>query len=235
MITFSILKNINDTLSIGDEKYFIEYLNSFEGDNILEKYRNILKAWENDVSYTLSLSLDEKSVKVQLDYIINGIPENFGEPLRVSKNNMDVHIDIPKKFYQPYDIVPIYDIIHKITYGNTINLGDMDRIDRETVINKLPADIYTTILKKIGECQKIITYDNTNLKNISLNFLGNDPYLFLKGLFTPYGKDYYRDIIFHLSKRIDGNILLNSTMMDVEYYVEKLNTEQKTEPIPNLF
>lgn len=59
--------------------------------------------------------------------------------------------------------------------------------------------------------------------------MGNAPFNLLKGLCHPYGEDYYRDIIYHLSSKIDGNILLNSTMRDIDYYVDKLNTENTSE------
>jgi hypothetical protein len=222
-------------VSFGDESYFLDYLNSFSGDNILEKYKNILKAWENDVSFDLNLSLGEKSVKVQLSYIIAGIPDNFGEPIFIKNDKIEVLMDIPKKFNVVYENIPIYDIVHRIKYGVDLDLTRMTPEDRRTVIDNLPADLYNKLTEAIYSSNKIISYDNTNLADINLNFMSNDPYLFLRGLFTPYGKDYYRDIIFHLAKQIGSETLMESTMMDVEYYIDKLNESQPTETTQNLF
>jgi hypothetical protein len=51
------------------------------------------------------------------------------------------------------------------------------------------------------------------------------PYEMVKGLFFSYDMDYFRDIIYYLSKKIDGRILMESTMMDVEYYIDKMKTD----------
>jgi hypothetical protein len=81
---------------------------------------------------------------------------------------------------------------------------------------------------------KTVRFTNSSLKNIKVNFMSNAPYELLKGLCNPYGEDYYREIIYHLSSKIDGNILLNSTMRDIDYYVDKLNTENTSEKTPQL-
>ena len=81
MITFEKLKKISDTLSRNNEDYFVSYINEFEGDNIFEKFKSILSSWEQDVSYELSLSTTEKSVKIQLSYILNDLPQDMNELL----------------------------------------------------------------------------------------------------------------------------------------------------------
>ena len=47
-------------------------------------------------------------------------------------------------------------------------------------------------------------------------------------------KDYFLDIIYYLSRKIDGNILLNSTITDIEYYIDKMNIENSENEIPSL-
>jgi len=44
-----------------------------------------------------------------------------------------------------------------------------------------------------------------------------------------YSEDYFRDVVFVLSKRVDGRILMDSTMVDVEYYLKKLQEERETQ------
>jgi hypothetical protein len=44
--------------------------------------------------------------------------------------------------------------------------------------------------------------------------------------------DYFRDIIYYLSKKIDGEILMDSTIMDIEYYIDKMKGEAPTENMP---
>ena len=45
-----------------DEDFFMDYLNKFKGDNIHEKFVNILKNWEKYVSYTINFNIKEKNV-----------------------------------------------------------------------------------------------------------------------------------------------------------------------------
>ena len=45
-----------------DEEFFINYLNNFKGDNVYEKFTNILKNWEKNISYTINFRIKEKKL-----------------------------------------------------------------------------------------------------------------------------------------------------------------------------
>jgi hypothetical protein len=75
----------------------------------------------------------------------------------------------------------------------------------------------------------MIGFNNPILSNFKFNFLTNEPYLFLKGLFTNFGEEYFRDVIFHLSKRIGGDLLMMSTPSEIEYYIQKYSEEMKNQ------
>jgi len=82
------------------------------------------------------------------------------------------------------------------------------------------------IFTKISnDSSKVVTFNNPMLKNFRFNFLTNEPYVFLKHLFSNYSEDYFRDVIFHLSKKIDGKLLMDSTPLDIKYYIEKFSSE----------
>lgn len=236
MITFEKLKKISDTLSRNNEDYFVSYINEFEGDNIFEKFKSILNSWEQDVSYELSLSTTEKSVKIQLSYILNDLPQDMNEDIIIVDNHVKTTLNIPDVFRKYDDRIPIYDMIKRIEFSNLkVDLNGLSFKEKKELLDNLPAHVYNPLIKNIiNNKSKMIKLDNNILKDFNINFLSIDPYLFLKGLFMPYSSDYYKDIIYYLSKKIDGNILLNSTMMDIEYYVEKLNDESKQEGLPNL-
>jgi hypothetical protein len=102
--------------------------------------------------------------------------------------------------------------------------------ERKSIIDSLPAKVYNTILREILKNKsKIVGFDNSALSDFKFNFLTNDPYFFLKGLFGNFGEDYFRDVIFHLSKRVGGDILMSSTPSDIEYYIQKYSEEMKTQ------
>jgi len=232
-ITFSDLRNISDSLEKKDDRFLLNYLNSFEGDNVYEKFKNILICWESDISYTLDMSSSEKSTKLQLQFIIDAIPDEIGGYFQVSEGNFLAHMKIPDKFTRDEDIVPIYELIESLEISG-VNIKPKDLENGREVVDNLPANIYNKLFKAIlNNRDNLVSFGGESF-NFSVNFLTNDPYMFLRGLFTPYGKDYFRDIIYHLSNKIDSHILMDSTIHDVEYYVEKLQEERKSDEPPTL-
>jgi len=229
-ILFKNLKEISSATQKGNDKVLIDYLNTFKGDNIYEKFKNILSVWGIDVSYTLNINLGDKSTKIQLDYIVSEMPENLGKEVIIEVDNVKLVLDIPKTFDTlSIDIIPIYSIIQDIYYNN-IKLIINSVHEKSLIIDNLPARIYTEVLHSIiNNKENILTFSNPVLERFKFNFLTNEPFLFLKGLFNNFDELYFRDIIFHLSKRIDGNILLGSTPMEIEYYIEKLSEEMKNQ------
>lgn len=233
-ITFQNLKDISDTLSKGDDTLLVAYLNKFKGDNIYQKFLNILKAWEDDVAHSMSFSIGDKNIKVTLAYTI----ECFGG---ISNDNViieDGHIyelGIPDKF-TINDVFDFSRTLKKVKIGNQVlEMSAVNNIYFENYMNNLPASIYNKFAKAISNnTQHIKGFNHPALDHIKINFLNNSAYIFLKGLLNPYDKDYFRDIIYHLSKKIDGDILMNSTISDIEYYTDKMNSENTENDIPNL-
>lgn len=227
-LTFSDLRTISESLINENYSLFISYLNEFEGKNTFEKFKNILKAWGSDVAYTLNFNFNDVAAKISLTYIISELNDISNEII-IEEEDIKLKIGIPSEFYDNSELLPIYGILKYIEIsGIFINLSDLCILEKKQIIDKLPAKIYNIVLNNIlKEKSKVIIFDNPVLKDFKLNFFANDPYLFLKGLFSNYDEFYFRDIIFHLSKRIDGQILLQSTPLDIEYYIEKYGDELK--------
>jgi hypothetical protein len=207
-------------------------LNSFEGCNIFEKFKNILINWEQDVSQSLNLNFNDKSTKIALSYLISEIASDIGSELKINEENLEIIIDIPKSFdIIVQETIPIYSLIQYINIsGISIDLTDLSTQSRKDIIDNLPAKVYNIILKEIiSNKSKMIGFNNPILSNFKFNFLTNEPYLFLKGLFTNFGEEYFRDVIFHLSKRIGGDLLMMSTPSEIEYYIQKYSEEMKNQ------
>jgi hypothetical protein len=226
-IKFSDLKDISENLEKGNDQFLINYLNNFEGYNTYEKFKNILRSWETDTSYQLPLNLGDKNVKIQLDYIIKNIPTLEYESV-IKTDDAKITLQIPREFSFNDDVIPIYQIIKDIEiFGIFLDFEKNAMDEKIKIIDNLPASVYNTIIQEIVKNSKILSFEGETLSRLRLNFMGNDPYVFLRGLFLPYGRDYFRDIIFYLSKRIDGQILMNSTIQDIDFYIEKYNDEMK--------
>jgi hypothetical protein len=236
-ITFKSLRGISEAFGKGDDIPFIECINSFDGDNIYKKFLNILKSWEMDVTHNMTMAFEDTTMKVSMEYVIkcmSGVDSD--EILQIEDGDWIFWVGSPSKFTNK-DGFDLTESIKNIQYLNSkINFNGLSNIDKESIIKQLPANVYNTIIRKVLENNRFVCrLDNPKLSHISINFLNNSAYNFLKGLFEPYDKDYYRDIIYYLSKKIDGDILLDSTMTDIEYYIEKMNEENSQKEVPDLY
>lgn len=225
-ITFEDLKNIKNTLFHSYDEFFINYINSFKGKNVLEKFKNILKVWANDVSPTLNLNLNDKPTKIQFAYVVSQMNLEVSN-FTISNDKCEVVIGIPNEFEIVDGLVPVYDVIKTIKMcGMVMNFDDLVFLEKKKIIDNLPANIFNLIMVEILKREDFtVLFDNPSLNTLKINFLTNEPYMFLKGLFENYDELYFRDVIFHLSKRLDGNILMKSTPDELDYYIGKFSKE----------
>jgi hypothetical protein len=231
-ITFSELKAVTDALQKGHYEVFVDYINSFKGSDIHEKFKNLLKSWEHDVSYTLNFNVGDTPTKIQLSYI-NSQFRPLSDDVLIKEDDLEIVIGIPNQF-ELSDTIPIYNILKYINIsGISIDLTNLSFYDRQRVIDKLPANVYNIILHNIEKLNdKTFSVDNPMLEHFRINFLSSDPLNFLKGLFMNFDDYYFKDVIFYLSKRIGGELLLQSTPLEIEYYVEKMSEDgDKSEAI----
>jgi hypothetical protein len=215
-----------------DEDFFMDYLNKFKGDNIHEKFVNILKNWEKYVSYTINFNIKEKNIKISLDYLIKELNGFYTQPTWFEHSNIKVLVDIPSKFVKELNILSVSNFIKKIEYGNfVIDFTELSDEVKDEMLEKLPADFYNKMIQFLinAEDKKVIL-QNAALENMEINFLTSLPYEMVKGLFYSYDMDYFRDIIYYLSKKIDGKILMDSTIMDIEYYIDKMKSDVPETP-----
>ena len=217
-----------------DEDFFVDYLNKFKGNNTHEKFINILKNWEKYVSYTINFNIKEKNIKISLDYLIKELNEFVTEPTWFEHSNIKVLVDIPSKFIKELNILSVSNFIKKIEYGNfVVDFAELSNEVKDEMLEKLPADFYNKMIQfLVNANDKKIILQNAALENMEINFLTSLPYEMIKGLFYSYDMDYFRDIIYYLSKKIDGEILMDSTIMDIEYYIDKMKGEAPTENMP---
>jgi hypothetical protein len=231
-ITFEDLRKITDYLNKGYDDLFVDYLNSFRGDDIYEKFKNILKCWENDVNSSIEFNFEDRPVKIQLSYIISQLSEmvEMSESVKIFDEGIELHIGIPDVF-QNIELIPIYNTVKYINIsGIFINLTNLSLYEKTQAINSLPPKIYNIIYKNIINIKtKKFEIDNPILKDFRLNMLSNEVYFFLKGLFSKFDEYYFNDVIFHLSKRIDGSLLLKSTPIEIGYYIDRYSKELESQ------
>jgi len=231
-ITFEDLKKCVEE----DEHFLIEYFNSFEGDNTYQKFSNIIKAWEKCVSYTISFNVDGKNVKISLSYILEQLKNYFDEQLKFEFSGIKVVLDTPLFFKKDINILSISEFIHKLEYLNhKILFAELDENEKNEILQNLPAEFYNKLSGHIIDSKiKRVRINHPSIPDMHIDFWSSYPYEMLKDLFLSYNIDYFRDIIYILSKKIDGNILLNSTIMDIDYYLDKIKNDNISDSDMNL-
>lgn len=228
IITFSDTLKIARWLERKEYGPFCDFLNSFEGKNILEKYINILKCWDLDVSNDISLVNDGKTIKVSLSYLIDVFSASLEDYKILEEDGLKIKVKIPSNFDYNEELFPIYQVLVNLEVSEmNLNLENSSLEERKEIIDNLPANFYNKILKMILGCKDfIVSMDNPSF-NKSFNFITYDPLYFMEGMFLPYNSNYHRDVLFHLSKRIGGEVLMNSTILDIEYFIREFSEEQK--------
>lgn len=224
-ITFEDLKSVSESLQKGYTDVFIDYLNSFKGKDTHEKFKTIMNLWENDVSYFLSFNIQNTPTKIQLSYI-NSQFQDLSEDITIHEDGLTLVIGVPTEF-EFTNTIPIYNIVKYIDIsGIFINLTNLSFHDKQSIIDKLPAHIYNVILKHINQItDKTFKVDNALLEDFKLNFLSADPVMFLQRMISSYDDMYFKDVIWHLSKKIGGQLLMQSTPLEIEYYLERASEE----------
>ncbi len=228
ILTFSKLRELSMDLHRNDSKSFLAFVNSLEGINIFEKFKQFLLVWKNDISYDIHLNLEGKSMKVQVGYIYNELSVPIESSVWVSSSNVKMLLNIPENFSDD-GILPVHNLISEICIDEMkISLNSLPDDERMAILDNLPANIYNLVLNTvINDKTKVVGLDNRNLEKFKLNFFTNDSMVFLKRLVMNYDENYFRDILFHLSKRIDYRIIQDSTIHDVDYFVQKYSVEME--------
>lgn len=230
-LTFFQIKQASEWIETGDLSKFCDFLNSFEGSNVYHKFKNIIKKWDYHVNDFLNFNIEGNQVKVPLYYFLNELSDELDGIKSYSDDNLYFEFQIPEKFRISEDNILLYDIIKKVSISEMeLDFTNLNYDDRKLIIDKLPAKMFSKIIDKIiKDNSKIFKLSSESLSKFSINFYTNAPYIFLKGLFSNYSKEYFQDVMFYLSKRIGGEIIMSSDMKDVEFYIRKYNEELESQ------
>lgn len=235
-LTFLKLKEVSELIETDQHQKICDFFNEFEGENIYQKFKTILKFWEYHVIDTLTFGIDNKQLNLQISYLLDELPNDIQHITKFESDELTCELQVSKNFIYNQDEMPVYNLIKTINIsGISLNLSDLDIHDKQMIIDKLPAKIFSNLIDILSKDKtKIFKFDNKSLENIKLNFYTNDPFFFLKNLFGNYTKQYFQDVIFFISKRINAEILFHSDLKDVNFYIKKysdeIESQQKTAP-----
>lgn len=237
-LSFEKIKEISEWLDTNEEFKFYDFLNSFDGDNVYQKFKNILVKWEYHVNDFLTFTINGAQTKIPMYYILQELTDDIQSLKTFTDDNFSCKLQVPLNFYKVDTAIPIYDLINYLQLGDVaLDFENINRMDKQMIIDKLPANLFSKVLEQlINDNSKIFKLDNSSLSKFKINFYTNDPYIFLKNLFSNYTKEYFQDIIFYLSKRMSCDAILYSDIKDIDFYVKKYNEEleQQKNTMPSL-
>jgi hypothetical protein len=236
IITFehmiSIARLIYDNNDDGLVDYIEDILN-LKGLNSVDKLFVILKAREFFIGEELTLSSSSSQVAIPVYRLIEALTSVEDYSKLIVIDGIKIVVDTPADMIVTNSIVSdIQTVIKTIEVGGqVIHFSKLDVESKDKILSLLPPSVFSEIknylLHDVGH---IVLFDGTQSLNekIVLNLFTSDVFNFAKLLFSEYSIDSYREIIFHLSRRIIADTLFKSTLKDVKFYLKELANENKS-------
>lgn len=216
--TFKELKYLSELIEMGKDDELCNVLNTLPGKSNIEKFISFLKDWEYRISYDIPLTVGGVKTNIPISTFLKAIPSP--STVNVEYKNLVFTLGVCKEFYTgAFDVTK--NIIKIESEDGLYDSGDF------TIISQiLDATTYNTFLKSITALKNTaLVFDNERLKDFSLNFLNNDSFLFIKRMLGMFSKVYFQDVLFQLSNRIPAEIIYQSDIKDIEYYIQKYTEE----------
>ena len=250
---FNILKFITNNDDEGLNDYFENIVKHLITDkelyvklSNLEKFLILLDMRSTSVGDILQLN---GSGTVKVDLSLNSIKNNIINKFKeieitktISEDNFKVYLSIPKQFFID-DIDKIYqEIIDKIELKDEIlHYFSLTVLEKEGIINCIPASIAGDMLKFINDSQEIINSINIvtgnskfGLETIKLSVFDKNMFFFLKSIFTDDLYNYY-DLQYNLSNKMNVSyeqfmkMSPNECKMFINFYNRDISKQEEAQ------
>jgi hypothetical protein len=154
-------------------------------------------------------------------------------------------LGIPTKIYFSSIDELYFDLIKSVKFGgDTIRFDNIDETQKDLIISALPLKttqriikFYTALSKLIGEIVVVNRNNTFNLDQVNLNFLSNQPCMFIKQLFSQ-DLNSFLEFMYHFVNKIGGtfndflDLNINDCKIMFNFYVDevkKQNDELKSD------
>tara|TARA_R110000803_G_scaffold194646_3_gene257768 strand:+ start:58 stop:849 length:792 start_codon:yes stop_codon:yes gene_type:complete len=235
-ITFKDIFKLARAYDVDDDEQVINYLcklYNIEHLNCIDKFFVICKVCELHITHTLHMSGEGgTSVDLDLNTILNNLNDVVSQFKKCNVNGVEINMDIPKCFFTPNDKDLFTAVIDSIIVEDVkIDFQKLTKEDKLDVMSSLPAAVFNTIKKYLTELDLTVTlfegHVNRGISKIDINFLGFDPLYLIRSLYSEFPLITCREVIYYLSRKINSETLLNSTPVDIKYYLEEHGRENK--------
>lgn len=241
IITFEHVMTVSRLIYDNNDEGLVEYIEdilNLKGLNSVDKLFVILKAREFFIGDELTLSSSSSQVAIPVYRLIEALTSVDSYSKLIVVGDIKIVVDTPMDMIVNKSIVSdIQTVIKTIEVdGQVIHFSKLDESAKDKILSLLPPSVFSEIKNYLmNDIKPIILFDGTqSLKEkIALNLFTADVFNFTKLLFSDYNIDSYREIIFHLSRRISADTLFKSTLLDVKFYLKELSNENKSNDTSN--
>jgi len=237
VITFKDIFNLSRLRYDNNTLGFVATLDNilkFSHLNVVDKFFILLKIKQFFVNDTITLTVNEKTVNVLLSNLITNLCEITNKHQVIQHGQYTIELDLPQHFLTQQSFSDIYEsVVHSIAVGSQkFDLNSCSIEDKRSLLELLPPTFMPYIKKFVmDESHKVTLFstnnDSLDSNNLTVNFITSQPYEFIYLLFSDYDLHSCREILFSLSKRMNSETILQSTVNDVTSYMTLYNDEIK--------
>ena len=201
--------------------------------NCIDKFFVMCRACQVYVTESLTLTdKEDKQVNLSLGNIISRLENmaDYGKVYHVG--DIKLTLDVPNSLFTDKNKDIFTSVIKQISIDDVdIDVRQLNEDDAAKVLASLPAAAYNVIREHVSNLDlRVVLVDEISqrgISEISVNFMSFEPGYVIKALYSGYHLLTCRDIIYHLSSKLGGETLLNSTPSDINYYLEEFEKENK--------
>lgn len=195
-----------------------------------DKFNLLLEARIKYIDDIIVFNNGKNNVTYNLNIWKDILSKNYVDIEKVIKfNNISVTVDYPQELYFETITDIILNCIKTIEINDKIiDYQNLSKIDRQTILEKLPYGIIDEIKDFVGKhsTSVILLEPVLDLPEIAINFFDNSAFSVVKTIFSYYAYNDILELIFILSKRLpDSSFLLHSTPRDLTF-LSKLYSEE---------
>lgn len=211
---------------------YIERVFNIASLNCVDKLYVILKARELFFDEEIVLSSKTGNVSIPVYTLTQALESIDDFTHTISIDNIKICLDVPHVLFNTNTaLTDMQSIIKTINVDEmSINFSQLDRDSQDRILTTLPSSVFTEIKKYLTSNTVTVTLfkGSSSLPDpIKINLFTSDVFSFIRYVLSEYTVDNCREIIYHISKRVDSTMLLNSTMQDIKFYLKEYTAENK--------
>jgi hypothetical protein len=186
----------------------------------------------NTASGYVTISLNEMLEKFE------GI--DIPQPELIAVDDFTVELGIPTKIYFSSIDELYFDLIKSVKFGvDTIRFDNINETQKDLIISALPLkttqriiNFYTALSKVLGEIIVVKRNDTFNLNQVNLNFLSNQPCMFIKQLYSQ-DLNSFLEFMYHFVNKVGGtfndflDLNINDCKIMYNFYVEEVKKQNE--------